>query len=64
MTTPINKTPKLDPAIRDQRISEKARLARHLEKIAMNGTTQDKQAARAARLKRDTYIDVFAGDEL
>jgi hypothetical protein len=62
MTTPISKTPKLDPAIRDQRISEKARLARHLEKIAMYGNKQDKDAARAAILKRDTYIDDFAGE--
>lgn len=62
MTDQINKTAKLDPALRDQRISRKARNARRLEKIARHGTTDDKQAARMAQLERDTYIDVFAGE--
>lgn len=53
---------KMDPAIRDSRISRKARTARRLEKLAKVGTTDDKAAARKAQLDRDAYIDVFAGE--
>lgn len=56
------KEPRLDPVIRDIKISRKARMTRHLEKIAMHGTPADKQAARAAQLARDAYIDVYAGE--